>query len=149
MTPKAAVSPGPRPTSLCPWPQRGLVSCGWGHGRDALTLGEWQVVEGGREELIVLSLFLPLPEPGRRSAGQRLRQESCPLCPTPGGPLSGQGSSALLSELAFSLSGWRRSPQHPKPLLHCPEGRKQDLTLLADCSQALRFDSLCSCPVPY
>lgn len=38
---------------------------------DPLTLGEWQVVEGGRGELIVPSIFLPLPEPGRRSAGQR------------------------------------------------------------------------------
>lgn len=148
MTPTAAVSAGPRPTSLCPWPQRGLVSCGWGYGRDALTLGEWQVVEGGREELTVLSLFLPLPEPGRRSAGQRPRQESCPLCPTPGGPLSGQGSSALLSELAFSLSGWRR-PAAPRALPSLSEGRKQDLTCPADCPRVLRFDSLCSYPIPY
>lgn len=48
MTPMAAVSAGPGPTSLCPQAEPGLVSRVRGRremGRDAPNLGEWQVVE--------------------------------------------------------------------------------------------------------
>ena len=54
MTPMAAVSAGPGPTSLCPWAEPGLVSRERGRGEmggDAPNFGEWQVVEEGGKQV--------------------------------------------------------------------------------------------------
>lgn len=101
MTPKAAVPVGPEPTSLCPWAQPGLVSCGVADGRGFSDPWGMGVLEGGRAETIAPTLFLLLPLPGL--GNKRLSwaaPKDCPHCLTPRVPLS-EGSSAMLNELAF------------------------------------------------